>query len=190
MKLSLLLTQYEQNRHRYLDTDKEYPTHGYISRFYTFEFEKYKNRQINLLEIGCASGGSLLLWSDYFSNAIIYGIDNGQDVRFKKCLNSTAGNNRIKLYQASGYNPDLVNVLPNFDIIIDDGPHTKESHLQFLDLYVNKLNRGGVLIIEDVENISYGKDYSKKLTNDFQYATLDINTRKEYNSILFVARKI
>jgi len=87
-------------------------------------------------------------------------------------------------------NPDLVKALPNFDIIIDDGPHTKESHLEFLDLYVPKLNQGGVLIIEDVENISYGKEYSDKLTNDFQYATLDINTKKEYNSILFVARKI
>ena len=40
------------------------------------------------------------------------------------------------------------------------------------------------------KNISYGKEYSDKLTNDFQYATLDINTKKEYNSILFVARKI
>ena len=185
-----LLSHYEQNRPRYLDTDKEHPSHEYISKFYTFEFEKYKNKQINILEIGCASGGSLLLWSDYFPHATIYGVDSGQDARFKRCKSSTAGNNRIKLYEASGYNPDLVNALPNFDIIIDDGPHTKESHLQFLDLYVNKLNQGGVLIIEDVENISYGIEYSKKLTSDFQYATLDINTKKEYNSILFVARKI
>jgi precorrin-6B methylase 2 len=188
--MSLLLAQYEQNWPRYLDTDKEHPGHEYISKFYTFEFEKYKNKQINFLEIGCASGGSLLLWSDYFPSATIYGVDSGQDARFKRCKSSTAGNNRIKLYEASGYNPDLVNALPNFDIIIDDGPHTKESHLQFLDLYVNKLNRSGVLIIEDVENISYGIEYSKKLTSDFQYATLDINTKKEYNSILFVARKI
>lgn len=188
--MSSLLEQYEQNRHRYLDTDKEYPAHGYISRFYTFEFKKYRNKQINFLEIGCASGGSLLLWSDYFLHATIYGVDTGQDGRFKKCLTSTAGNNRIKLYQANGYNPDLVNALPNFDIIIDDGPHTKESHLQFLDLYVRKLNKGGVLIIEDVEDINYGKEYCQKLTPDFEYATLDINTKKEYNSILFVARKI
>ena len=188
--MSLLLEQYEQNRHRYLDTDKEYPAHGYISKFYTFEFEKYKNKPVNILEIGCASGGSLLLWSDYFQYATIYGVDNGQDGRFHRCQTSTAGNNRIKLYKASGYNPDLVKALPNFDIIIDDGPHTKESHLEFLDLYVPKLNQGGVLIIEDVENISYGKEYCNKLTNDFQYATLDINTKKEYNSILFVARKI
>jgi precorrin-6B methylase 2 len=185
-----LLAQYEQNRPRYLDTDKEHPSHEYISKFYTFEFEKYKNKQINILEIGCASGGSLLLWSDYFPSATIYGVDSGQDARFKRCKSSTAGNNRIKLYEASGYNPNLVNALPNFDIIIDDGPHTKESHFQLLDLYVSKLNRGGVLIIEDVENISYGIEYSKKLTLDFQYATLDINTKKEYNSILFVARKI
>lgn len=190
MMMSLLLTQYEENRNRYLDTDKEYPAHSYISKFYTFEFEKYKNKPINILEIGCASGGSLLLWSDYFPYATIYGVDNGQDARFKQCKSSTAGNSRIKLYEASAYNLDLVNALPNFDIIIDDGPHTKESHFQLLDLYVPKLNKGGVLIIEDVEDISYGEEYGDKLTNDFQYATIDINTKKEYNSILFVARKI
>jgi hypothetical protein len=42
--MSSLLAQYKQNRPRYLDTDKEHPNHEYISKFYTFEFEKYKNK--------------------------------------------------------------------------------------------------------------------------------------------------
>lgn len=184
-----LLEQYEQNRGRYLNTDKEYPAHEYISKFYTFEFEKYKNKEINLLEIGCGSGGSLLLWSDYFPDATIYGVDNGQDRRFNKCKVATGGSDNIKLYKSDAYTTDFVDSMPNFDIIIDDGPHTKESHFQLLDLYLSKLNQGGILIIEDVEDISYGNEYCQKLTPDFQYAILDTNSKKEYNSILFVARK-
>lgn len=188
--MSSLLARYEENRERYLDTDKEHPNHAYISKFYDVEFEKYKDKKINLLEIGCASGGSLLLWHDYFTQATIYGVDSGQDARFNNCQKYTENIDRIKLNQADGYDSDLVSSLPNFDIIIDDGPHTKESHFKLLDLYLPKLNQGGVLVIEDLDDINYGKEYCQKLTSEYQYETLDTNTQKEYNSILFVVRKL
>ena len=41
------------------------------------------------------------------------------------------------------------------DILIDDGPHTLQSHQKLLELYLPKMNKGGYVIIED---ISYNPD--------------------------------
>ena len=38
-----------------------------------------------------------------------------------------------------------------FDIIIDDGPHTLKSQIEFLKLYRNILKPNGILIIEDLQ---------------------------------------
>ena len=43
-------------------TDKGY-THNYIDGFYEKEFAAYKDKSIKILEIGIASGVSLLLWN-------------------------------------------------------------------------------------------------------------------------------
>jgi len=61
--------------------DVEYPSdknsyHSYIEDVYEEYFSQYKNKKINLLEIGVAFSGSIRLWNDYFKNAKIYGIDN------------------------------------------------------------------------------------------------------------------
>ena len=52
-----LIEFYNSNREKYLDTDKELPNHKYISRCYTALFEEFIEKNINILEIGVASGG-------------------------------------------------------------------------------------------------------------------------------------
>ena len=43
---------------------------------YDRHFKRYRNKEINILEIGVSQGGSLLMWKDYFGDrANIYGID-------------------------------------------------------------------------------------------------------------------
>ena len=76
-----------------------------------------------------------------------------------------------------------------FDIIIDDGPHTLESHLCFLDLYLPKLNSGGVAIIEDIDNIKWLEFYKKYIPDGYTYESIDTDRKVEYNNLLFVIRK-
>jgi len=184
-----LLQLFEKNRSNYFDTDKELPGHKYISKFYSDEFAKYKDKKITLLEIGIAKGGSLLLWNDYFKDSTIYGIDSGADGRFAGALHNTSEQTNIKLIKSNAYEPDLVDTLPNFDIMIDDGPHTLESHLWFLDLYLPKLNSGGVAIIEDIENIKWLEFYKKYIPDGYTYESIDTDRKVEYNNLLFVIRK-
>ena len=45
--------------------------HGYIE-IYDQYFKNIRNNELKILEIGIADGRSLLTWSDYFKNSIIY----------------------------------------------------------------------------------------------------------------------
>ena len=48
--------------------------HDYI-KIYEKYFESIRNENLKVLEIGIADGKSLLMWSDYFKNSTIIGID-------------------------------------------------------------------------------------------------------------------
>lgn len=103
------------------------------------------NFNSNILEIGVLDGASLYVWNEYFPMAKIYGIDiNPLEINAE----------RIKVFKADQGNvKDLQNVYnqinEKFDIIIDDGSHLNEYTLTAFNFFWDKLNRGGLYIIED-----------------------------------------
>jgi hypothetical protein len=131
----------------YIDSDKG-TTHDYIRGYYNKEFTDKRNQKINLLEIGVYGGQSMKLWSNWFVNGTIYGIDiitppnNIQDYGF--------------FLQGNAYNSKLANAFADnfFHYIIDDGPHTLESQISFLYVWYPKVVYGGKMIIEDIQNFS------------------------------------
>lgn len=92
--------------------------------------------------------GSLLGWKYYFQNSKIYSAD------FDK--NFLYNDERITSYYVDQENKDsiislwdnMINI--NFDIIIDDGPHTYTSNYLFYINSIQKLKQYGIYIIEDV----------------------------------------
>ena len=54
-------------------TDKN-TLHSYLP-LYQKLFEKKKYTAKNVLEIGIFFGGSIKLWSEYFTSSVIYGLD-------------------------------------------------------------------------------------------------------------------
>jgi len=157
--------------------------HNYIPG-YTEIFEHRRYNVKKMLEIGIGSiengqmggviylgyktGNSLKCWSEYFPNAMIYGIDiykHGE-------LNSE----RILTFQADQSNEkDLEIVISNvsgaLDVIIDDGSHNAE-HQVFSFLFLNKLLRkNGIYVIEDIQphNIDKFLDLSIFPTNSIEY---------------------
>lgn len=133
-------------------TDKGSPK-SYIDEFYENKFDQFRNKSIVLVEIGVRSGASLKLWSEYFSkDAKIYGLDNLDDknnhsVPINKDWTSS---DNVKYIVGDAYTEDTVDKIGKIDILIDDGPHTFESHVKLLDLYINKINPGGLIVIEDI----------------------------------------
>ena len=99
--------------------------HGYI-KIYENYFEKIRDKNLQILEIGIADGKSLLSWSEYFKNSTIVGIDIHKINLKEKGLDKK----NIKVHQGSQNDEVFINDLlikyKYFDIIIDDGSHFKE----------------------------------------------------------------
>lgn len=122
--------------------------------------ESYRLKPIKLLEIGIYHGGSAILWNHYFPNGDITLVDielRNAEQNIKDKVDS----DRVRLLKQDAYDPDFVKSLPFFDIINDDGPHSLESQIKCIELYYEKLNPGGILIIEDVQSDSWYDELKK-----------------------------
>lgn len=126
--------------------------HSYID-IYSKIFSPYRTKSINILEIGVASGHSLLMWEEYFTKANIYGID------LTPIPDIIKDHSRITYYEG-----DATQIQPNifpdtvFDIIIDDGDHKLASQVFTICLFSKRIKSGGLYIIEDIwveKNIEY-----------------------------------
>ena len=64
---------------------------------------------------------------------------------------------RYEFYQADAYTKSALEVFSEFkyDVIIDDGPHSLHTQQFSVANYFNLLKPGGVLIIEDIQNVHH-----------------------------------
>jgi hypothetical protein len=137
-------------------TDKN-TVHSYLPLYQELLKSKKETAQ-NVLEVGIYKGGSIKLWSDFFTNATIYGLDDGTDIiSINDTLEDLKNKNNIKLYLShDAYDEGVfkLNFLDKdvkFDLLLDDGPHSLESMIKFIKLYSQIMTDDGILIIEDVQ---------------------------------------
>jgi spermidine synthase len=181
-----LISLYEKYQHL---TDKN-TVHCYISSVYENLFNDIQDTCKNVLEIGIHQGGSIKLWKEYFINATIYAVDNNKNAVFPK----DTSDEKIKLYVNDAYSLRFVDSVPNnnFDLIIDDGPHTLDSMIKFLQYYQSKLNENGILIIEDISDMNWIENFKPYILpeNIEKYSVYDLRDVKgRYDDILFVIDK-
>jgi hypothetical protein len=134
-------------------TDKN-TKHSYLPLYQKLLIGK-KETAKNVLEIGIYQGGSIKLWSDYFTNANVYGLDI---MNINAVWEGIKDKEKILLHTSiDAYNPDFfatnfLNKNIKCDFILDDGPHSLESMKQFIKLYSQIMTDDGILIIEDVQD--------------------------------------
>jgi precorrin-6B methylase 2 len=171
-------------------TDKgagKYPEeHDFIRSFYEDEFTKYQDKDIKLLEIGVYRGASLALWSLYFTKGHITGLDN-QDLVVSKYQNL----DRVNIGICDAYNPEIAEQLGDFDIIIDDGPHTLPTVQKCIELYLPKLNKGGVMVLEDIQDLSWIEELEPLIPEGYTTELIDCRANLErwrYDDLLYAIR--
>lgn len=137
-----------------LFTFNKYPFSKWNYYFPIYEkyFLEFKDKPINLLEIGVDKGGSLELWKKYFGeNVTLFGLD----------INPSAKNideNLAKIYIGNQRDKLLLNrIVKNSppDIIIDDGSHIIKDIKVTLETLFKHLKPGGIYIIEDLHTNYY-----------------------------------
>lgn len=178
---SLTLTEIQNINNFY--TDKLW-LHSYLDTYEDL-FSKFRNKDINLLEIGIGNGGSLKLWQKYFTKkSNIYCIDiSFSEIKHEDLVseeNMTIIWKNIESCNSSVLSPIM------FDIVIDDGSHTLEHQIKAFELFKNRLNPGGILVIEDIAPEAY--DYFLKLAERTPNSKLiDLrHIKNRFDDVLFV----
>ncbi len=113
-------------------------------------FATYRDDPVRLLEIGIQNGGSLEIWSKYFSNAAtLVGCDINPD-----CAYLTYEDPRIGVIVGDANAPEIhervIQRSPQFDIIIDDGSHLSGDIVKSFALYFPHIVENGIFIAEDL----------------------------------------
>ena len=146
--------------------------HGY-SKFYTNELSNFKNKEINILELGSFAGASAAAFSKYFPKSRIF------------CFDINISNFKYASKQINVFGLDIANIkkvhstiskifdqekIQGFDIIIDDGSHLLSDMLIGLSVLFDYLNSNGIYVIEDFRFPNYFK--RNKNVNDILIDTL------------------
>ena len=171
-------------------TDKN-TDHSYLDYYQTI-LEPYQDRKINFLEIGVDRGGSLFLWRKFFDKAIIYAIEKFYQITDTDFIPFNPHIvDKVYLIIAEAYDELTANMVPNFDVIVDDGPHNLWSYIRTVQLYGPKLNAGGIFILEDIQNEEWKhpiKEEASKVGLSFEFVDLR-HIKNRYDDMLFVLRK-
>lgn len=157
--------------------------HSYID-IYDRYFQNTRHN-INLLEIGVYQGHSLKLWSEYFVDSQIIGID------IDKTLLSFPEENFIVYECDATSQKDINSIIPNieFDFIIDDGSHNIYDQISSFNILFSKLKNGGIYFIEDINNLN--QDYSKLIALHKNVQIFDLrHFKNRSDDVLVVIQKI
>jgi len=174
-------------------TDKN-TIHSYLP-LYESLLSSRRERAKNVLEIGIYYGGSILLWNNYFTNAVIHGVEIAH---IDNLWEGIKGNQNIRLhastnaYDSEFINREFVSKNIKFDMVLDDGPHTLDSMIQFVQKYSPLLTDDGILIIEDVQDMSWLESIRASVPVHLQnyVSTYDLRANKgRYDDIVFVIDK-
>ncbi|MGM0929172.1 MAG: class I SAM-dependent methyltransferase [Actinomycetota bacterium] len=117
-----------------------------------------------LLEIGVQNGGSMDVWCQAFVNLdVAVGVDIDE-----KCGGLVYGDHRVNIVVGAAENAKTVNrildISPEYDLIIDDGSHVSSHVIQNFLAYFPMLVGGGLYIVEDVHT-SYWEKFGGGLSS-------------------------
>ena len=161
--------------------------HGF-SKYYEERFKNFKNKEINILEIGSYAGASAAAFNKFLPNSNIYCLDVnisnfkyhakniqvfGIDIKNEKKLNKILQNIFHK------------NKFSKFDFIIDDGSHNLNDILIALKFFFKFVNSNGIYIIEDFKHPNYYQ-YNNNINHIFVDEFLNnLKNKKKSSSSIF-----
>ena len=129
--------RHPQHKHFYIDV-------------YDAMFSHWKDEPVQLMELGIASGASLLMWSQFFSKGHVLGLDIVEPVR-KDYLEKLPNAGMIF---GDAYNIDnsnyIVQNISKQDVFIEDGAHDIDNQIKALRQYYKLVRPGGYYICEDM----------------------------------------
>lgn len=127
-------------------TDKASTVHNYLG-FYDRILSPFRDRPFVMLEMGVKEGASVKMWQEYFTQAVVVGMDiDGGTKQFES--------ERIKVRIGdSSRLESLLAITAEFGpplVVIDDASHRWHHQIETFRYLFPILQRGGLFIIEDL----------------------------------------
>jgi hypothetical protein len=135
--------------------------HGYLD-IYEELFRPLKDKEITIFEVGYQYGGSCRLWEKYFPNAQIRAVDITAKHTKEEIAVAGYYNLQVKIKKGKRVKLEIKDIMAltedyfkdfSIDIAIDDGSHKLEDQIYFINLVYPFIKKGGLLIVEDVQDI-------------------------------------
>ena len=148
------------------------PGHEY-HKYYEEYFFPFKEKKINILEIGAYRGNASAAFYFYFPNAFIHSYDIFPDLfcyESSRNFHSFLDNSSEKVLDE-----EIINKNKSFDIIIEDAGHYYKDQIITLFKTFRKLNSGGVYVVEEL---------------DFPDTRNDMNINKEHPTLRQILTEI
>ena len=163
------------------------PGHGY-SIYYEKKLEAYKNKNLNILEIGSYAGASAAAFTKYFPQSKVYCFDvNISNFKYESEKINVFGidiNNKKKVLKTLNKIFSEQN-FTQFDLIIDDGSHNLSDILISLKFFFKYVKNKGLYIIEDFKHPNYYK-YNRNIDHLLvDQILLNLNNKKSFTSNIF-----
>jgi len=189
-----------------------YQTMGYhnYTTVYSALFTPLRERPLRVFELGLGSnnpnmpanmsvegrpGASLRGWRDFLPQARVYGADLDRDVLFTE--------ERIKTYYCDQCDATAIANLwaepelrDGMDILIEDGMHSYEANISFLNGSLGQVRPGGFYVVEDIQRQTHGQwldvledEYSKRYPG-YEFALVDVpNLHNPNSNTLLIAQR-
>lgn len=144
-------------------SDKARGRHNYTT-VYSSLFAKLRSQRVNLFELGIGTnnpklvstmgetgrpGASLRGWAQFFPRGVIVGADIDKAILFTDTRISTFYCDQLSRTSIDNMWANA-SIRGEFDVVIEDGLHTFEANVSFLEGSIHKVRRGGYYIVEDV----------------------------------------
>jgi len=155
--------------------------HGY-AKIYETVFTNFKEKKINILELGSFYGNAAAALYFYFDKANIFSADINPDM-FKYKSNRIT-NFYVDSSSRNSLKNDLISKKNNFDIIIEDASHMLKDQIISLFMLFPLVNPGGYFIVEELDFPETREDMRINQTKpDLKQILQNILKNTDFNSI-------
>jgi len=150
------------------------------------------DKECTVLEVGVQLGGSILLWHDLLPKGFVIGVDIEKS--YHESIPTRMDEERHALLIQDAYTSETINRIKELapdglDLAIDDGPHSLQSQIDFLRLYLPLLKKGGVAVVEDIQSPSWYDSLLAEVPSTMSIEEVDIRGRKgRYDDLMLVVR--